>query len=189
MHGREPAFHRKHRNLSSLKNKHRPAQQEDCVSIPIYCFSECSLNIVATKYVNGLDLQSERFCRKFRVFQRLLVAGGVWSAHDGHAGEPRNDLLQQLQPLSTELIRKSGQPSNVSSRSRKASHEPRPNRVVIACHYNGNRSRCLLRGPGCCCTTGNDDINIETDQLRSKRRQAIGSTVCIAILNDNVFSL
>src|SRR5262249_35618046 len=82
---------------------------------------------------------------------------------------------------------KRGQSNNVPARSRKAGDEPVCNRITILRKDNGNRGRRFLGGTGCSRTTRDDDINLETHQFSRLRWQAIEFSLCISILNDNVF--
>ena len=40
---------------------------------------------------------------------------------------------------------------------------PAPNRIVITGHDYGNSDSCFLGGTGCCRTTGDDDVYLETN--------------------------
>src|SRR5262249_53119521 len=120
---------------------------------------------------------------------RLCGVRVARSPEDGHAGEFRNSLLQKFQSFPAYLWGKGRQSSNVSSRSCKASDESVGNGVANLRHDNGNRSCRFFGGTGCCRTTRDDDIHLETHQLGDERRNAIKFSLCRSPLNDNVFPL
>jgi hypothetical protein len=82
-----------------------------------------------------------------------------------------------------------GQPRDVAAGPRQASDDPIPNRISFVRHDNGNRVRRFLGGTGYWRTGRNDNVYLETHQLGRERGEAIEFSLCISILNDNVFPL
>jgi Reverse transcriptase (RNA-dependent DNA polymerase) len=69
---REPALYREFCNQYSLRIGEGARQHEDCVSTPLACGSECSLNIRGTSYVYILKLHPERPPRRVLLPLRLV---------------------------------------------------------------------------------------------------------------------
>src|SRR5437868_12836024 len=62
--------------------------------------------------------------------------------------------------------------------------------LPTACHHNGNRASCVFGGNGRWRTACHDNVYLDTDWLVRKSRHAIGfSSICISILNENIFPL
>src|SRR5262244_2971909 len=89
---------------------------------------------------------------------------------------PRTDTRESLGTTSLRsssrfppyLLGKGCQSSNVPTGSCKAGDNPSTNRIVILRHDNGNRRSCFLGGTGCCRTTRDDHLYLETDQFSCK---------------------
>src|SRR5215467_4880194 len=72
---------------------------------------------------------------------------------------------------------------------RQARNKPVSNRINVIRHDNGNRSSCLLGSTGYCRTTRDDDVYLETHKLGGKLTQPISFSLCISLLNDDIFPL
>ena len=100
---------------------------------------------------------------------------------DGHRGDVGDSLFEQSQPFSDDLSGHPGVSRHVGTRSRKTCDEPCPHRIANA-YDNGRILGCQRRLR----YHRNNDVNIELDQLRRKRRQPIKLPVRKSILNDDV---
>ena len=116
----------------------------------------------------GIEASPPTLLRRVPSHLTLVRCPGWSNSEDGHPGEPRNNFLQKLQSFSAYLRGKRGQSSNVPTRPRKAGDEPIANRIGILRHDNGNRDRRFLGGTGCCRTSRDNDLYLETDQFSGK---------------------
>src|SRR5262245_7922240 len=118
------------------------------------------------------DLKLEPQCRRrgFHLTQRSLGTRVPRILQNGHAGEGRDRLLEELETLANHVCTLDGYPCNVASWPREARHEAVSNRVTGDHHDNWNRRRCLLRGRDGVVTGSDDDIDPETHQLGDDTR-------------------
>ena len=82
-----------------------------------------------------------------------------------------------------------GHSRNVSTRPRQAGNESRPNGITTEGHDDRDHLSCVLRSLDCFIPCGHDDVDLDMDQLGRERGEAIEFSLCISILNDNVFPL
>src|SRR5262249_47500976 len=67
------------------------------------------LDVLGLDHVKVVKLDLDRPCGKFHLLQRLLGTGVDRASQNGHAREPRNDLLQQLELLGAQAWRQAAQ--------------------------------------------------------------------------------
>jgi hypothetical protein len=104
-------------------------------------------------------------------------------------GKLRNDLLEQLQPLSRQLRDDGRQPGDVAGGSRQARDEPGRNRVTGRRHDDGDGPRSLLGRLSIGIETGDDHVNLETDEIGRKVRETLGSSLRVSELDVDVLPL
>src|SRR5215475_3369101 len=73
------------------------------------------------------------------------VGGIIWIPKEGHTREGGNNLLEELQPFSSDLRAKDGVPSDIASGPGEARYEPGPHWIANSHHDDGDR-RCRLLG-------------------------------------------
>ncbi len=109
---------------------------------------------------------------------------------DRYASDAGNDFLEQLEHLDHNLEGwEHGGPCDVASRSRQAGDEPVPDGVRHQYHHDRDRRRHLLGRQARWRAFGNQDVNLETDQLDRKVGEAIDPARCIAALYGEVPAL
>src|SRR5262249_37126238 len=105
------------------------------------------------------------------------------------AGKLGDNLFEKLQSFPAYLLGEGCQSSNVPTGSCKAGDNPSTNRIVILRHDNGNRRSCFLGGTGCCRTTRDAYLYLETHQFSCKASYPISFLLCNSPLNHNVVPL
>ena len=98
-------------------------------------------------------------------------------------------LLEQLQPLGGELRAKERHSGNVAARLSEAGHEPISDRVAHDRHHDGDSGRRLLCSAGRGGIAGDDEVEIETNELLRQLCKSLDVSICIPVLDDDVLPL
>jgi hypothetical protein len=77
----------------------------------------------------------------------------------------RNDFLEQLEAFGPELRSEKGVPGDITSRPGKARDETISNRISQRPGDDWDRIGCLPGGKAACCSTRNNDVNVETNEV------------------------
>src|SRR5262249_44629898 len=89
----------------------------------------------------------------------------TWLPEDSDQTDARNGLREQFQTLADEVRVEVGQPREIAAGPRKAGDEPEPNRIGNTNEDNGDGRGRLFGGQSGECVWGEDDINLERNQL------------------------
>src|SRR5439155_22040722 len=107
---------------------------------------ECGLELDARAHAYGDDRHTQRRCRGLYLLELEHIGGVVWIPEKGYAQNGWNSLLENLQPLGTDVRAKDGVAGDISSRSGEARHESGFDWIAANDEHDGNRRR---RGLGC----------------------------------------
>jgi len=105
---------------------------------------------------------------------------------DRHAGDPGQDLLEELQAFRSELRSKGAQSGDIPPRPGKADHKPSSYGVTSRRHNDRDRAGGVLGGKRRGRAPGHDDIHLETDQLSREVGKPLGPSFCVPGLDDEV---
>ena len=119
-----------------------------------------------------MKLQPQHLGGDLDLAQLLSVARVREIAEDGHQGQVRHRLLQELQRLAEDVSSLQGQSRDVPSRPREAGHEPVANRSVATTMTMGIDT-VAFRARGWPVRRRDDDVDLETHELGREARQAI----------------
>src|SRR5262245_38885927 len=111
--------------------------------------SECGLEVDARAHAYGDDRHTQRRCRSLDLLELKDIGGVVGIPEKGYARDGWNSLLENLQPLGTDVRAKDGVAGNISSRSGEAWHEPSAHRIADRDHDDRNRDSGLLGRKAC----------------------------------------
>src|SRR5262249_36027138 len=84
---------------------------------------ECGLELDARAHAYGDDRHTQRRCRSLYLFKLEDIGGVVRIPEKGYAQDGWNGLLENLQPLGTDVRAKDGVAGDISSRSGEAWHK------------------------------------------------------------------
>src|SRR4029453_12911338 len=107
----------------------------------------------------------------------------------GHAGDSRNRLLEQLQPLADQLRSESGHTRDVLLRFRQAGHEPARDRIDMNRHDDGDRRRGALGRLGSGGGARDDDVHVEPNQLGGEGGEPVSVVAVESALDEDVLAL
>src|SRR5262249_61016020 len=93
------------------------------------------------------------------------VGGIIWIPKKGHTREGGNNLLEELQPFSSDLRAKDGVPSDITSGPGEVRYQPGPHWIANSHHDDGDRCCCLLAREGRRRTERRDEVAGAMDQL------------------------
>ena len=137
---------------------------------PLLGTSEHAVEVVRTADVCDGDRHAERGGPLFRAPRaRSGESGPPQTATRG----PRNDLLEQLDVLLSELGYQMGETGDVSARSPEARHQPLSDRIRHEPHDNRDRGGCLHGGGRAALPAGHDDVDLCIDEIGDQSRQTI----------------
>jgi hypothetical protein len=136
-----------------------------------------------------LQRESKRLGRSLHFTDPGPVARVGRIPQDRDAGDARQQLLQQLEPLCVDLGRHRGRPRDVPSGAGDARDDPGGDGIADRSHDDREGSRSLFRGESGRCASRNNDVDLETDRLRDKRWVAIIATLCPSVLDHDVLAL
>ena len=136
-----------------------------------------------------MKLDSQLPCRELEFFPIECRACALWIPEHSHAGELGNHFLEQLQPFSSQLRAHLGQPRDVAAGPRQALNQPTRNRVTRSRHNDRDSPGSFLGSQSIGSNGSDDDVNLETDEIGCEVREAIASTLRIAVLDADVLSL
>src|SRR5262249_61168438 len=88
---------------------------------------------------------TQRRCRSLYLFKLEDIGGVVRIPEKGYAQDGWNGLLENLQPLGTDVRAKDGIAGDISSRAGEAWHEPGAHGIADRDHDDGNRGGGRLR--------------------------------------------
>jgi hypothetical protein len=148
---------------------------------------ESAIELVWTAHSQRLKLQLQFLRRDFRFSQYLPMHEIPGIPEDSHEGDLGDGLFEQLQLLARDCQAGSqGRPRDVPTGPGEALRESQPNWVLHRHRHDGD-FRCGRPGRiGCRRGSGNEDVNSEPDQLGGEGGKALGSSLRIVSLDDDV---
>ncbi len=108
---------------------------------------------------------------------------------EGHAGEARHGLGEQLEPFPGEFGVHAAQPRDVPSRPRQARDEPVPHGIDTGRHDDGDGAGRVLGRQGGGGRPHNDEIYAQAHQVGSEVRPSLGMALVPADLEGNRLAL
>src|SRR5262249_62335851 len=106
----------------------------------------------------------------------------VWIPEKRHARDGWNNLLENLQPLGTDVGTKDGVAGDISSRSGEAWHEPGAYGIADRDHDDGNRSSGLLGREACGGAEGCNNGHRATNEGRRGLGESLRRSVALRIV-------
>src|SRR5262252_5962255 len=123
-----------------------------------------SLELDARAHAYGDDRHTQRRCRSSYLFELEDVGGVVRIPQKGYARDGWNNLLENLQPLGTDVWAKDAVAGDISSRSGEAWHEPGAHGIADRDHDDGNGGGGLLGRQACGRAEGRNDVHRATNE-------------------------
>src|SRR4029453_7917658 len=136
-----------------------------------------------------MKLDPQPLCRELKFFPTERGGPSLGIPEYGNTGELGNNLLEQLQPLSSQLRDDACQPCDVATGPRQALDEPSSNGVSRRRHNDRDGRGSLLGSQGIRIKGCDDNVWLETDEIGGEIREALDSTLCITVLNPDVLAL
>src|SRR5262245_56784900 len=99
-----------------------------------------------------------------------------------------NNLLENLQPLGTDVRTKDGVAGNISSRSGEAWHEPSAYGIADRDHDDGNRGGGLLGREACGRAEGCNNVHRAANERRRGLGESLRRSVAIRIVEGDVLA-
>src|SRR5262249_25387988 len=99
-----------------------------------------------------------------------------------------NNLLENLQPLGTDVRAKAGIAGDISSRSGEAWHEPGAHRIADRDHDDGNRGGGLLGREACGRAEGCNYVPRATNQRPCGLGESLGHSIGIRVVEGDVLA-
>src|SRR5262245_58223555 len=147
-----------------------------------------ALSNSSTAHRDGEQLYPQRLYRHSQLGELGWVGGIIWIPKKGHAREGGNNLLEELQPFSSDLRAKDGVPSDIASGPGEARYQPGPHWIANSHHDDGDRRCRLLGREGRRRTERRDEVDGAMDQLDRDPRQPIGQPTGVAIVECDVLA-
>ena len=122
---------------------------------------------------DGLDLHSQGSCSNLDLLQEGLRKRIRRIRQDSDTTCGRQPLSNDFETVPRDLCSRRGQSADVAARPREADDETGSDWITCGRHYDRNLVRCLLRSLGGRRLVRNDDVNFETDQLRSETGEEV----------------
>src|SRR5262245_44058515 len=99
----------------------------------------------------------------------------------------RENLLEELDPFSRELVAEARKPGDVPSWPRQANDKPLRNWIRNLHHYNGNGVRCVLSGQSRGWGLRHNHVRLQTHEFRCQlSKPSCSFTLCITVLNREI---
>src|SRR5262249_30991075 len=151
--------------------------------------SECGLEVDARAHAYGDDRHTQRRCRSLDLLELKDIGGVVRIPEKGYARDGWNSLLENLQPLGTDVRAKDGVAGNISSRSGEAWHEPSAHRIADRVHEDRNGGRGLLGRKACGRGVGRNTVHRATYERCRSLCEPLRHPVTIRIVEGDVAAL
>ena len=139
-------------------------------------------------YLQRMKLESQLPCRELDFFPMSAQARPVDSRAQPR-GRAWDDFLEQLQPFSSQLRSIWDKPVTLPPGRARLSTSPVRNRVTRTRHNDRDCPGSFFGSQSIGSSRSDDDVNLETDEIGCEVREAIVSTLRIAVLDDDVLSL
>src|SRR5262249_31175164 len=173
------------------------ATEEDRVGINQKCLNatpnkafECTVKAALGACVSDYYVKPERTSRGMQIRYNYL------DVRVGRIGEKTddfcrgNEFAQNLEPLRRHLHLEKADARNIATRPVEAPHKTQSDRIGSHVEYDGNRRSRILRGGQRRSTAhSNNDGNLPSDQIGSKRGQPIKLTLGPAEFDRHVMDL
>src|SRR5262245_14920694 len=150
--------------------------------------SEGVVEFIGTAHRDGEQLYPQRLYRHSQLGELGGVGGIIWIPKKGHTREGGNNLLEELQPFSSDLRPKVGVPGDIASGPGEARYQPGPHWIANSHHDDGGRRCRLLGREGRWRTERRDEVDGAMDQLDRDPRQPIGQPTGVAIVECDVLA-
>ncbi len=147
------------------------------------------VEIVGAPYLQRMQLDSQLPCRELNFFPIEYRTWVLWIPEHRHTRELGNHFPEQIQPFSSQLRTHLGQPCNVAAGPRQALNQPTGNRVIVTRHNDRDCPGSFFGSQRSGTSGSDDDINLETDEIGCEVREAITTTLRIAVLDGDVLAL
>src|SRR6516165_1235136 len=182
MHGRQSCGGRPGVNANPVRDYERVVDDVKCIRTTIERF-EGRRDILGSPDFKVDDIEAE-CARSPPNLRHLRHSKGVVNiGHDRQPAETGNEIAQNFESLASKiglLVRQAG---DVATRSRQIRDQAGANRVP---QYEDDRNdRCRLLCCDGCVSTGDNDINLEQDELGGDLCKALAASVRPAILGRN----
>ena len=102
---------------------------------------ERAVELVGTAHFDEEQLYVQHWCHRSPLFEIGEMGGVIRIPEEGHARDPGNELLKELQPFGTHFCAKDGIAGDIPPWPCKACHEPRSHRIANCDHDYGNGRR------------------------------------------------
>src|SRR5215470_12030665 len=106
-------------------------------------------DLLGRTHTHNSQLDRERGRCRLKLLDRPWMKWRVWIPQHCNPGKPWDHLLEQLQPLSTELAHHSRETGDVAARVREVCHQAGSDWIADAGHDDGDSGRCALDRLGC----------------------------------------
>src|SRR5438034_5219754 len=147
---------------------------------------ECGLQLDARAHAYVDDRHTQRRCRSLYLLELEDIGGVVWIPEKGYARDGWNCLLENLQPLGTDVRSKDGVTGDISSRSGEAWHKAGAHGIADRDHDDGNRGGGLLGRQARGRAVGRNDIDRATNERRRGLCEPLRHAVTILIVEGDV---
>src|SRR5262249_14293700 len=131
--------------------------------------------------VEGQSPASRLYCLPVELLDRISSI-----PQNGHAGEPRKGLLEQLQSLRGQLREKSARPADISAWPGRTGHVIDTCRVAVNQEYDRDGLRRLLCRASLGPRLRHDQVDVETDELSREIRKALDVPRGVSTLDGDV---
>jgi hypothetical protein len=147
------------------------------------------VHLAGTVHLQQLELEPQGLRRPRDLADDGSRHGMGRVQEDGHAGDPRHRVLEQLALLPNERRARAGDPRDIPAGPRQAADESRPNRIRQGDHDDGHRRRRLLGCSGCGSPCRDEDLDGEAHELGRQRGEPLVLPLGIAELQDEIIPL
>src|SRR5262245_64739610 len=164
------------------------AGHRECIGALLHHCCECRLELDARAHAYRDDRHTQSRCRALYLFEWEDIGGVVRIPEKGYAQDGWNNLLENLQPLRTDVRTKDAVAGDVSSRSGEAWHEPGAHRIADRNHNDRDGGSGLLCREGCGRAEGRNDIHRAMNERRRCLGESLRHSVAIRIIEGNVLA-
>src|SRR5262249_15001856 len=127
-------------------------------------------------------------CRSLYLFELEDIGGVVRIPEKGYARDGWNNLLENLQPLGTDVRAKDGVAGDISSRSGEAWHKAGAHGIADRDHDDRNRDGGLLGREACGRGVGRNDVHRATNERRRRLGESLRHPIAIRIVEGDVLA-
>jgi len=126
-------------------------------------------------HLQEVKLESKATGRRFCFADERRGRGMVSLDKNRHASDLGDDLPEQLQPLSGELVREQRDARDVAARPGEARHEPIPDGIGNSDHHDRDRLTQVPRRDDRLCARRRDHVDVRRQEFGREVRQPIFS--------------